>query len=175
MESIADSYGFALYEIAKEDHQLDVYQKDLDFVLSVLDDQAIAFFNQPLIDLKDRTEVLKQCFQDNVQQNVLNFLKLLILKKRFKYLREIVAEYRRLYYQERGILAGTVYSVRELDDELLASLAKALSQKEGKKVVLSQKIDAGLIGGVKVVVQDHVYDGSIKNKMDSLASELLKG
>ena len=35
MESVGQSYGLALFELAKEDQQLEAYKHDLDFVLSV--------------------------------------------------------------------------------------------------------------------------------------------
>ena len=74
-----------------------------------------------------------------------------------------------------GILEGVVYVVNVLDTDTLNEIEKAVSQKEGKKVLLNQKLDTSLLGGIKVVIGDRVYDGSLKNKINSLQSELLKG
>ena len=35
-------------------------------------------------------------------------------------------------------------------------------------------IDPSLIGGVKVVINDHIYDGSIKHHIDNMKLSLLK-
>ncbi|MFA6852321.1 MAG: F0F1 ATP synthase subunit delta, partial [Bacilli bacterium] len=43
-----------------------------------------------------------------------------------------------------------------------------------KKVELVNKIDKSIIGGIKVVIHDRVYDDSLKNKLDSLKSGLLQ-
>ena len=51
---------------------------------------------------------------------------------------------------------------------------QTLWQKINKKVVLKNRIDNTLIGGIKVVVDDYNFDGSIKNKLSKL-NQYLKG
>ena len=88
---------------------------------------------------------------------------------------EIIKEYKELYNSALGIVEGIVFSTTILSDNQIKGIETAVSKKEGKKVLLTSKIDESLIGGIKVVIADHVYDGSIKNKIASLQSELLKG
>ena len=97
------------------------------------------------------------------------------MRGRMNYLAEIVKEFYTLYNIDKGILEGVVYAVNVLDTATLNEIEKAVSQKEGKKVLLNQKLDTSLLGGIKVVIGDRVYDGSLKNKINSLQSELLKG
>lgn len=175
MESIANSYGLAIFELANEDHDLDGYKKDLDFVLTALDEEALRFLNQPLVQKEARLALIDQCFKDNVKTNVLNFLKVLVQRGRITHLKEICQEFIVKYNEVKGILEGTVYSLRPLDEKTVQDIASALSKKEGKTVVLTTKQDESLIGGIKVVIGDRVYDGSVKNKFDLLQSELLKG
>lgn len=175
MESIANSYGLAIFELANEDHDLDGYKKDLDFVLSALDDEALRFLNQPLVDKEARLALLDQCFKDSVKTNILNFLKVLVQKGRITHLKEICQEFKNKYNEVNEILEGTVYSLRPLDEKSVQEIALALSKREGKTVVLTTKQDESLIGGIKVVINDRVYDGSVKNKFDLLQSKLLKG
>lgn len=175
MESIGSSYGLALFEIAKEDHRLGEYKKDLDFILTVLEPEHLRFFNQAMVRQEERISLLEKCFRENVQQNVLNFLKVLIVKGRITHLNEIVKEFNTYYNDELGIVEGVVYSVTPLTKEQLKEIETAVSKKEGKTVFLKQTTDKNLIGGVKVVIGDQVFDGSVKNKFDLLQSELLKG
>ena len=154
MESVASSYGLALFQLAKEDQQLKEYKNDLDFISQSLTVDYLKFFNQKMISEEERISLLEKCFKENVQPMVLNFLKLLVVKGRMTSLFEIIKEYKVLYNDALGIVEGFVYSTVTLD---------------------KNQIDESLIGGIKVVVGDHVYDGSIKNKIASLQSELLKG
>lgn len=175
MESVGQSYGLALFELAKEDGKLEAYKNDLDFVLSALDKEAQKFFNQTLVASNERIAIIEKCFKDSIQQNTLNFLKLITVKGRMNHLCEIVKEFHALYNIEKGILEGIVYAIEPLDATTLKDIEGAVSQKEGKTVLLSQQVDTSLLGGIKVVIGDHVYDGSLKNKIHALRSELLKG
>ena len=49
-----------------------------------------------------------------------------------------------------------------------------MSEKLNVKVKLTCKVDESLIGGLKVVVGNHIEDGSIKNRMNLLKQELLR-
>lgn len=175
MESIASSYGLALFEIAKEEDRLKEFKQDLEFIQEALDQSHLKFFNQKMISQEDRIALLEKCFKENVQPMVLNFLKLLVVKGRMTNLFEIIKEYKELYNSALGIVEGIVFSTTILSDNQIKGIETAVSKKEGKKVLLTSKIDESLIGGIKVVIEDHVYDGSIKNKITSLQSELLKG
>ena len=175
MESIASSYGLALFELAKEDQNLQGYKTDLEFIQEALDESHLKFFNQKMISQEERIALLEKCFKENVQPMVLNFLKLLVVKGRMTNLFEIIKEYKALYNEALGVLEGFVYTTIPLDENQIKDIETVVSKKEGKKVLLTSKIDESLIGGIKVVIADHVYDGSIKNKIASLQSELLKG
>lgn len=175
MESVASSYGLALFEIAKEDNNLKGYKQDLDFILEALDNSHLKFFNQRMISQEERISLLEKCFKENVQPMMLNFLKVLVVKGRMTNLFEIIKEFNGLYNETMGIVEGVVYSTMAISDEQIKAIETAVSKKEDRTVLLTSKIDETLIGGIKVVIGDHVYDGSIKNKITSLQSELLKG
>ncbi len=175
MESVAFSYGLALFEIAKEENNLKAYKQDLDFIREALNIEYLKFFNQKMIVQEERISVLEKCFKENVQPMVLNFLKLLVVKGRINHLFEIINEYTTLYNEALGIVEGMVYTPYPLNENELKQIETAISNKEEKTVILTSKIDENLIGGVKVVIGDHVYDGSIQQKITSLQSELLKG
>ena len=47
-----------------------------------------------------------------------------------------------------------------------------MTNKEGSEIELHVKIDPSLIGGVKVVINNHIYDGSVKNKLSEMKQSL---
>ena len=59
-----------------------------------------------------------------------------------------------------------------LDDEYILDISKRLTEMIGKPVVVSTKVDPGLIGGIIIKIGDKVMDGSIKNKLAALQREL---
>ena len=52
---------------------------------------------------------------------------------------------------------------------------KTLEDKLSCKVSLKNKIDHNLIGGVRIVLDGKIYDGSVENKIETLRKKLLKG
>ena len=53
-----------------------------------------------------------------------------------------------------------------------STVTSLIAKKLNKEVFLYQKIDESLIGGIKVVISDYVFDASIKHKLDSLKNTL---
>ena len=86
----------------------------------------------------------------------------------------LLHDYLDLTYANNGMVLGQLYSVRPLDRRTVLQIASAVSQSYGHRVALENIVDTDLIGGVKVVVKDSVWDGSYKTKLESIKKELLK-
>ncbi|MFQ7799367.1 MAG: ATP synthase F1 subunit delta, partial [Coprobacillus cateniformis] len=94
--------------------------------------------------------------------------------RRIKYIREICQQFQSLCNDYFGIKVGKVVSAYPLDDKQLQKIEHAIGIKEGKKVKLRVVIDERLIGGIKVEIDNHVYDDSLSYKLESLKQELLR-
>ena len=71
-----------------------------------------------------------------------------------------------------GIMEGYIYSTKALSKNEINRIEKAISSRLNKEIYLIPKIDENLIGGFKVVINDYVFDASIKNKLEGLKSSL---
>lgn len=175
-EAVADRYAEALYDLAVEGNAVEAYLNDMKLVDTVLesDPSFVLFFSHVLVSDQDKCDLLDKAFGASVQHYVLNFLKLLVKKRRIRYIKEIARSFIRLCYKQLGIEEGRVYTPYKLTDDQLDEIASAIGKKENKKIILRQIIDQSLIGGVKVQVNARVYDGSIKNKVNMLRNKLLE-
>lgn len=176
MDAISERYAQSLLELAIEEHQLNDYLADMKLVDSILnsDPQFVQFFSHVLIEDDVKYKLIDDAFEGNVSQYVLNFLKLLIQKRRIRYIKEIVKSFIALSNQYLGIEEGIIYSPYTLDEKEVKAIEQAISQKENKTITLKVVIDPTLVGGVKVQINNRVYDGSIKNKVEMLKKELLR-
>ena len=95
--------------------------------------------------------------------------------KRGNELHKILEEYVKISNAELGIEEGIVYSTEKLTKAQIDKIEKKLSEVTKVKVELVNRIDERLIGGIKVVLNDSVYDGSLRSKIESLRKALLKG
>ena len=123
----------------------------------------------------EKKEKLQEVFNNELDESILYGLFLTIdsmPRKRMEH--ELIREFLNIYYQSRGFVFGTAYSAKELTKSDLASLEAAFSYKLEHNVRLQNIIDKKLIGGVKVIVNDDVWDGTYKSKIDELRTSLLK-
>ena len=176
MSVVGDRYAESLFDLAKEENKVTQYLDDIKLVGEVLDSdpQIVQFFNHVLIENDKKIQLLDQSFKGNVDQYVLNFLKLLVQSRRIRYIDDIVKYYINLSNQYLGIEEGMIYTPYELTDQQIQDIEKAISQKENKKVTLKVSIDPSLLGGIKVQIANRIYDGTIKNKVEMLKKELLR-
>ena len=86
---------------------------------------------------------------------------------------QLLHDYLDLTYANNGMVLGQLYSARPLDRRTVLTIASAISQSYGHRVALENIVDPDIIGGVKVVVRDSVWDGSYKTKLQSIRKELL--
>lgn len=175
MDTIASRYAQSLFELAKEENAIEAYWKDILKVQDVFKDESfVRFFSHVAIADDIKNNILKESFQGQVSAYVFNFLLLLVKKRRMRYIVEICQHFQSLCHDYFGIKVGKVYSAYPLSEDDQKKIEKAVSQKLGKEVKLHVVIDETLIGGIKVEIDNHVYDDSLAYKLESLKRELLR-
>ena len=91
-----------------------------------------------------------------------------------RYVMEIIKAFKSLTNEYVGIQEGILYSSYDISDAEVKEVETALSKKENKTIHLRVVKDPSLIGGIKVEINNRVFDGSIKNKVSLLKKELLR-
>lgn len=175
MTELALRYGTALYSLAFDLNKVEYWQKEIKELIKLLKEnpQFLDVLNSDFLSVSKRKDILKETivFDDN---EINNFLNIIIDNNRVSNLLEILEGFNSLCNQHLGIIEGIVYSVEPLDDSQLNSLMDVVSKKENIKVELKNMIDKSLIGGLKILINDHVYDGSIKSHLNKIKNTLIK-
>lgn len=130
------------------------------------------FFWAMQIQIQPKFEVLAKVFGDKVSESTLRFIRFLLQKRKINYLLEIADQAQTLYYHQKTALC-TVISVFPLAQENINAITQALAKRLGKQIQIKQKIDPSLLGGIKVVVDNYVFDGSLKRRLSDLKERLL--
>lgn len=177
-EIVAKRYARSLISIGQEDGLYREYGEELDRfedLLRSIDDLREVLEN-PIFNAKDKKAILKEiCSRLKLSPMVVNFLNLLIDKRRMSYFMEINAQYRKLIEEISGITTATVSSAIDLPPEYVEKLKKRFGEITGKEVVLRVEVDPSLIGGLVTKVGDMVYDGSIRTQLYAIRETLTKG
>jgi len=134
------------------------------------------FFFSPLFSAEEKGGILTAVIEKaQIQADVTHILRMLLQNAKFHLLSDVVA-YSEQVLNERLRKAGAaVYSAVELSSEDLRRLGDTLNRITGKKTVVRARVDASILGGVKVKVGSVVYDGSLRGQLDSLKEDLIKG
>ena len=87
----------------------------------------------------------------------------------------LLHDYLTYYYHLRNTSFGTIYSARLLPVDQIEKVEKAISKQIERNVKLENKIDESLLAGVKVVINNVVWDGSYKAKLKIIKENLING
>ena len=173
-KSVARRYAEAFFSIAQESGKIDDYQSELGkIVQSIQEIEGLReYFAHPLIPAKDKKDIAAKLFSQAVSTVTLNFLMLILDKKRETYLEVIYNEYEEMADESRNIRKAELISAMEVSAEDVKTLSELLSVSTGKTIQLKQSVDPELLGGVKIRLGDKIIDASVAKKLELLRNNL---
>lgn len=168
------TYGMALFEAASELDKVDAIFEEMRSIETIFDENPsfYEFFITPRISKTEKKETVKKIFEGKISTEVLNFLYILLDKRRAMNYREIVKQYAKIVAESRNISEGTIFSANPLKQEQIEAFQEKVAALVRKKVRLENKVDPSIIGGVKIFIGDKVIDATVKNKLQSLKESL---
>ncbi|MCE9548973.1 F0F1 ATP synthase subunit delta [Candidatus Nomurabacteria bacterium] len=104
--------------------------------------------------------------------NVVKFLhrRRLLLKSK-----EILEILKKIINKEERVMVAKVSSVKKLDAEIKKDLTHSLKKKyDAKEIILEEKLNENLLGGVRIEINDEVIDLTLKNKIGQLQKYLTR-
>lgn len=173
---IAQRYARALIQVAQAENAVDAYGEELTQFLAALrlDENLLTTLSQKAFDLMARLRILDAVFaKTNPRVNMQNFLKLMLRRGRIALFPIVCEEYHGFANKIMGRQEMTVASVKELADKDYQQLGKYFGEKLNRKMILKKKIDRELLGGVSVLVGDHVYDDTLKNQLEQMKQKMM--
>lgn len=174
--TLARRYAGALFGEAQRGNATDAVESDLGLLAHSL--QTIPTLRHtlthPLIAPKRKKEIATEIFKDSIQTITLQFVSLLIDKRREDVLEDIETEFVRLANEARSIQPVTVTSAVELNADEQKALVAKLNEFTGKKVQLQMNHDASLIGGLIIKIEDTIMDGSVRGHLAALRNRMLE-
>ncbi len=175
MLELAQNYAEALLSIAVDDNKVIEYQKEVKELRKIIkdNDDFLLLLDSRFLSVEERmhnAELLLPGFSPDI----VNFIKIIAKHNRICYLKDILDAFNSLCNENQDIVEGLIYSAFPLNEDTLNKIKNKISEIENHEVDLIPKIDPSLIGGVKVVINSHVYDGSIKNQLEKMQIDLLR-
>lgn len=169
MPLVEKRYAQALLELSGSDVD-SVKQEFGDFTNLYNSDKDFRdFLNNPVIKTDKKQSLIKSIFTERLSKNMLNLVLLLISKHRTAEIPGIYNQFVQMANETANVLDMKIIMATQLDEVQLESIKEKFRKKYNAIAVNSTEIvDASLIGGLKVIVGDKVYDGSVKGRIESL-------
>jgi F-type H+-transporting ATPase subunit delta len=113
--------------------------------------------------------------QGEINNILENFVKILSKNNQLKFKENIIAKFEEIYNQENGIVLAEITSREKISGKLEKEIESFISKKyKAKEVVIENKIDENIKGGIIIKVGDEVLDASIKSQLANLKNLLNK-
>ena len=117
---------------------------------------------------EERLAILDKILRNQVHPYVMNFCKILLEKGILYDFSDCVKAYETLYNQENGILEAVVTTAVPLEDAQRQRLREKLSAMTGRQIVLKERLDAALLGGVRLEMDGKRYDNTVQTRLNTL-------
>jgi F-type H+-transporting ATPase subunit delta len=170
--SLAGRYASALFDLARDQRQIESVATSLDALGQALLDSKD--FNElvtsPLVSREEAIKAFGALAPDlGLDPITANFLGVLARNGRKNELRNVIRAYRRLAAEHRGETTAEVITARPLNDDQLAALRHQLRARAGRDVAIEAAVDPNILGGIVVKLGSQQIDASIRTKLNRLA------
>jgi F-type H+-transporting ATPase subunit delta len=129
------------------------------------------FLEAPQITTRQKRTLLEAALESRVHPLVIQFLRLVIDRHREPLLPDIAATWQAILDERADRQTATIASATALDRTTVASLRRALEQATGKTIVIEERVQPDLLGGLVVQTGDLVMDASLKTRLGNLSRQ----
>ena len=169
----ANDYAKALFMLTEELGTTETAKDDVAACRKVFFENPsyITLTDTPALALSEKLSLIDDAFSC-VDTSVCNLIKILCEKHSVHLFPELAKEYLALYNEARGICTAEIISAVPLSGTQLESIKAKLQSMTGKTIVLNNKIDKEVLGGIKLRYMGIQLDGSLKSRLDSIEKGL---
>jgi len=174
--AIARRYVRALFELALEQGAADGVLADLEGMNRKLAAELAlaAALLDPRAERSARKKTAAKLTADASSQLTKDFAAFLVDRGRAEVVLLAAEEFADMLREQRNEAVAEVVSAAKLDDEARAALIAKLGSLTNKKVTLHERVDASLLGGMRVKVGSMLLDGTVRRRLAGMREDLLR-
>lgn len=172
---VSKAYGDAYVSLEMEQNRLMEAMEEVSAVKQIFDtnQDLKKFLHHPKITKDEKMKTVENIFKDRVSENMTGFLMIIIKKGRFQELDSIFEYVLERLKKLKKIGTLKVTSAFPLSEEQKQSIKqKVLQITSYKELEILYEIDASIIGGLILCMDDRVVDNSIRTKLQTMGKHL---
>ena len=121
----------------------------------------------------ERVAIVDQTLKGQVHPYVLNFIKILVERGSVQAFPECVQAYTESYNSDHKVIEAEVTTAQALNEGQRSRLIARLAAMTGKEVVLKEKVDASVVGGVLLQMDGKRYDNTVKQRLQAIKQAMM--
>ncbi len=173
--SLAGRYASALFDLARDERQIDAVGRSLDSLDRALTEspEFAQLVASPVISRDDAGKSFAALGgQLSLDPITANFLGVLARNGRKRELKAIIRAFKRLAAEHRGETTAEVVTAHPLKDDQIDALKAQLRTRAGREVAIDATVDPRILGGIKIKLGSQMIDASIQTKLNRLATAM---
>tara|TARA_B100001167_G_scaffold189245_1_gene153710 strand:- start:55 stop:612 length:558 start_codon:yes stop_codon:yes gene_type:complete len=175
--SASQSYALALYELSKNNSELDKIDEEMKSLNKLLIESSDfkEIILDPTVAKEDKKNVIfKIADQNNFSQTLKKFLGFVTIKNRLFFLGKIIESFLNLVSNNKGELKAKLVSSKKLSIEEQKRIQNELSKNLKSSLNIDYIYDPDLIAGLIIQVGSVMVDTSIKTRLEKLKKNMIE-
>lgn len=168
-------YAKALLQVAIEENLLEKVKNDMQFINEVIATipEFNNIFNSPIVKPSEKQKIFENTFSKQLSPLTINFIKMLIQHRRENRLNDVIRNFFDQYKLHKGIITASLITPISIDEKIKNKISQLLQTKYNKTIELSSTVDASIIGGFVLQIEDMQYDASVQTRLKKIRNELI--
>jgi F-type H+-transporting ATPase subunit delta len=169
--STVTPYADALMSLAQSQNLTDEFGSNCADILGMLDGspELTQILSNPIVKIADKKAILGKIVGETIHPFMVNFLMILVERRRIVNLTEICQQYQAALRKLKGIVLAEVTSAVALTEAQTQSVRdRVQGLTNASSVEIAAKIDPAIIGGVIIKFGSQVIDSSLRAEIRRL-------
>lgn len=173
--TVARNYAETLFELARRDGNISEFEGGISAVARLIDEstEVREFIETPRISSAEKKSTLEKAVGGRVPPLLMNFLKVVIDKRRQRLIRGIAEQFRALVDEDANVTHVDVTVAHPLEGPAVEEVARQLSRALGKTAIPHVRVRPEILGGVVIRTGDTIYDGSVRRQIEGMRRTLI--
>ena len=167
----ANRYATAFFELLPNNSSLEEAKAELRKLVDCIEaNEALErSLRSPVFSREQKSELLGDISSKlKFSKTLSNFLGIIALNGRAPDIVAIHRAFEKIYAKKQGLSQVIIRTAKPMGDEERKKICEVVERKTGKDFVLTEQVDADLLGGIQMQIGSTLYDASIASKLDRL-------
>ncbi|WP_448212330.1 F0F1 ATP synthase subunit delta [Colwellia sp. MEBiC06753] len=172
LTTVARPYAKAAFDYAVESKAVDTWLEMLVFAAEVSKNETMINYLSGGASVEQAKEIFLGVCGEQLNENGQNLIKVMAENGRLLVLPQVAEQFAALKADFDKEVTVDVSSAIELTADQQSNISAALEKRLARKVKLNCVVDATIVSGLVIQAGDMVIDGSIRGKLDRLATTM---